>query len=81
METRSQTNYNKGALYEVNIDFDEASDLWRQNKKHVGQGHFKYVCTVIKKDGSRCGNSLNKDSDYCWGHRGYNKNKEKEENK
>ena len=74
METRSQTNYERGALYEVNIDFDEASTLWRQNKKQVSPGHFKYICTVLKKDGTKCGNSCTKDSEYCWGH---NKNKDK----
>ena len=78
METRSQTNYEKGALYEVNIDFDEASAAWRQNKKQVSPGHFKYICTILKKDGTSCGNSCTKDSAYCWGHRGHNKEKEKD---
>ena len=73
METRSQTNSNKGALYEVNIDFVEASELWRQNKKQVSPGHFKYICTIIKKDGTKCGNSLTKNSEFCWAHRGHNK--------
>jgi len=77
METRSQTRYENSALYEVNIDFDESSEAWRQNKKHIGQGHFKYICTILKKDGKTCcGNSLAKNSDYCWTHRGYNKKKE-----
>jgi len=75
METRSQTNYEKSALYEVNIDFDEASALWRQNKKHIGQGHFKYICTAVKKDGKTCCKNVNKNNDYCWTHRGYNKEK------
>ena len=78
METRSQTNNNRTALYEVNIDFDEASALWRQNKKQVSPGHFKYICTVVKKDGNKCGNSCTKESEYCWGHRGYNKDKNKD---
>ena len=76
METRNH----KSAVYEVNIDFDEASELWRQNKKHVGQGHFKYICTALKKDGKTCcGNSVTKNKTietegiYCWAHRGYNK--------
>ena len=83
METRSQTNHNKGALYEVTIDFDEASEAWRHNKKQVSPGHFKYICTALKKDGTKCGNSCFKTNDrlfendipYCWGHRGYNKTK------
>jgi hypothetical protein len=86
METRSQTNNNRAALYEVNIDFDEASEAWHQNKKQVSPGHFKYICTALKKDGTKCGNSCFKTNDrlfeneisYCWGHRGYNKNKNKD---
>jgi hypothetical protein len=77
MNTRSQTRYeNSKPLYEVEIDFDEASEAWRQNKKHVGQGHFKYICTIplAKKHGEKCGNSCYKDSQYCWAHRGYNTN-------
>ena len=67
MNTRSQTNY-------VSIDFDEASEAWRQNKKHIGQGHFKYICSIEKKDGAKCGNSCYKNSQFCWAHRGYNNN-------
>ena len=77
MNTRSQTrNENSKPLYEVEIDFDEASEAWRENKKNVGQGHFKYICTIPnkKKDGAKCGNSCYKDSQYCWAHRGFNKN-------
>ena len=79
MNTRSkdqlETN-NKGALYEVNIDFDEASTLWRHNKKAIGEGHFKYICTVVKKDGIKCGRTRTHNSEFCWGHRGQNKDKD-----
>lgn len=43
MQTRSQTNYEKNALYEVDIDFDEASKLWKSNKKSIGNGCYKYI--------------------------------------
>ena len=43
MNTRSQTTYEKKALYEVNIDFDEASEAWRANKKYIGNGTYKYI--------------------------------------
>ena len=43
MDTRSQTTYEKNALYEVNIDFDEASEAWRANKKYIGNGTYKYI--------------------------------------
>ena len=52
MNTRSQTTYEKKALYEVNIDFDEASEAWRANKKYIGNGSYKYITpklnTLIK---------------------------------
>ena len=54
MNTRSQTKYNNSALYEVNIDFDEASAAWRSNKKPVGDGTFKYICCGITKTGNKC---------------------------
>ena len=31
------------ALYQVDIDFDEASREWRRNKKKYGQGCFQYL--------------------------------------
>ena len=77
MQTRSEIKYANSAIYEVNIDFDEASTLWRQNKKQVSPGQFKYICTIIKKDGAKCGNSLTKDNQYCWTHRGHNKDNNK----
>jgi hypothetical protein len=43
MNTRSQTTYENKALYEVNIDFDEASEAWRANKKYIGNGSYKYI--------------------------------------
>ncbi len=35
--------------YEVEIDFDEASKYWRNNKKHLGNSVFIYVCGATKK--------------------------------
>jgi hypothetical protein len=39
--------------FEVNIDFDEASKAWRQNKIRFGSS-FKYCCGHIKKNGKPC---------------------------
>lgn len=55
-------------LYEVNIDFDEASRAWMSNKKLIGNGHYKYICTV-EKNGITCGKSCYKELTYCWIHR------------
>jgi hypothetical protein len=79
METRSKTKNQIKPQYDVDIDFDEASLLWRQNKKHIGQGHFNYICAAVKKDGNICGKSCftsngNKTIEYCWLHRSYSKN-------
>jgi hypothetical protein len=40
---------------EVNIDFEDASKCWRQNKKHDGNGYFVYICSYIhSSNGKRC---------------------------
>jgi hypothetical protein len=31
---------------EPNIDFEEASKLWRKNKISLGKGYFKYKCQI-----------------------------------
>jgi hypothetical protein len=46
------------------IDFDEASLAWRANKKHLGNGQFKYVCPVVK-DFLRCGRNVMKGCMTC----------------
>ena len=56
------------AIYEVNIDFDAASKAWTANKKSMGNGHYRYICTV-EKNGSKCGKSCYKNLIYCWIHR------------
>ena len=68
MQTRSQTRKQQ-TLYEVNIDFDDASECWRQNKKCLSNGMYKYVCPQQKKDGTKCGKPCYKMSEFCWAHR------------
>ena len=58
MQTRSQT---KKPRYEVNIDFDEASSAWRANKKSIGNGSYKYTCSLCKR-------MPTKGNDYCAHH-------------
>lgn len=65
MQTRSETAYNNGVLYEVQIDFDNASKLWQENKKSIGNGTYKYICTCITKNGKKCGNVTWKTEEYC----------------
>ena len=63
MNTRSQTKKNKEekreekeniVLYMVEIDFDEASEVWRKNKKSIGNGSYKYICCCETKTGRQC---------------------------
>ena len=48
MNTRSQTKYDKAALYEVDLDFDAASEAWKQNKISIGNGQYKYKPIVTR---------------------------------
>ena len=51
MNTRSQTNKmnivikkekeKQFTFYKVEINFDEASEAWKSNKKCIGNGHYK----------------------------------------
>jgi len=58
METRSMTkektaNLDFIPIYDV-IDFDDASKCWRENKKHIGNGQFQYICGATKTNGNLC---------------------------
>jgi hypothetical protein len=68
MKTRSQTKYEKSAIYEVNIDFDEASESWKANKKSIGNGMYKYVCCKKWKNGKNCTSKCLPGKNYCKTH-------------
>jgi hypothetical protein len=55
---------------EVNINFNESSYLWRQNKKYIGNGYFKYTtkCIQLTKSGKKCTRLCKQNSDYCFQH-------------
>lgn len=65
VQTRSETKYQSNVLFEVNINFDEASNLWKQNKKSIGNGTYKYVCCSQTKTGKKCNKTCNIGSDFC----------------
>jgi hypothetical protein len=52
-------------LYEVNIDFNEASEAWKANKKYIGNGFYKYVCCGITKTGNKCNRKSLDSVDFC----------------
>ena len=74
MNTRSKSknnlinNNNNTILYEVNINFDEAIESWRGNKKHLGNGMYKYICCGIIKTGNKCNRQSLPNYDYCKTH-------------
>ncbi len=74
MKTRSQTKSETNTvtetrqLYEVNIDFDEASEAWRANKKSIGNGSYKYLCAKRSKNNNCCVNKCIYGEDYCKTH-------------
>jgi hypothetical protein len=70
MNTRSQTKKNQLSmnLYEVKINFDEASISWRANKKCIGHGQYKYICLEKTKSGNQCKRESLRSCDYCKAH-------------
>ena len=64
------TYHNHNMPYEVNIDFDEASDAWLQNKVKNAQCVYSYICGHITKRGTRCMHKPLKANDeiYCYIH-------------
>lgn len=74
MKTRNQTKLQTNTiretqqLYEVNIDFDEASESWRANKKSIGNGSYKYICSKLCKNNKFCALKCLSGEDYCKRH-------------
>ena len=60
-----QTRYQS----KITIDFDEASRLWRENKKNIGNGMFCYKCFAFTKKGLKCNNKCKPNSNYCKTHK------------
>ena len=67
MKTRSQTT--QLPPYTVEIDFDEASRSWKQNKKSQGNGTYTYKCVGLTKQGNSCNRKPLNECDFCKLHR------------
>jgi len=52
-------------MYDVNIDFDQASKMWRNNKISIGNGSYKYICSALCKTGKKCRNQPLKNKQVC----------------
>lgn len=73
MKTRSQTNpieltSSNFVKYEVDIDFDGASEAWKANKKSIGNGSYKYVCQKVGLKGTNCISRCLSGEHYCKTH-------------
>ena len=51
---RSTSIIESHQIYDVNIDFDDASAAWRMNKKSTGGGCYKYICEAKTLLGNNC---------------------------
>lgn len=59
MQTRSQTKMeNRTPTYKIDIDFDDASNEWRKNKQHLGNGQYRYICEAKTQAGKECRNKI-----------------------
>ena len=50
---------------EVNIDFDEASRVWMQNKRKITNGCYVYRCIATTKKGEPCKCKPKDNLQYC----------------
>ena len=57
VKTRSQFN--------IDIDFDYASICWRENKKEISKGIYKYKCMGNTKSGNCCRAKPLDHSNFC----------------
>ena len=51
-------------MYNTDIDFEEASKVWRSNKIYLGNGEFKYCCQQLTKKNEKCKNRIYK-GNFC----------------
>jgi hypothetical protein len=58
-------------IYDVNVDFDNASLAWRNNKLNVACCNYVYICPFIK-DNKKCGRRPFNGKQYCLIHNSLN---------
>ena len=66
MKTRSQTKQESCHTFVIN--FDLASEAWKANKKSIGNGCYKYVCSSICKSNNRCNRKPVMNENFCKTH-------------
>ena len=68
METRSKTIQNREPKYTVEIDFDKASEMWKENKISQGNGTYRYCCMGKTRTGEKCSCKRIAETEYCKKH-------------
>jgi len=66
MQTRSMT---KHVAFEIDIDFDEASKAWKENKISKGNGTYGYKCEMTLLSGKSCSLVACPFSQFCARHK------------
>ena len=61
----NEVKFEKAVKFEVNIDFDGASEAWKANKISIGNGSYKYVCQKINKNNNNCKRKCLLGENYC----------------
>ena len=64
MQTRSQSKKQTLDLH-FDYDFDYASKCWKENKKYIGNGCYKYMCQGMTKSGKKCARNALLNESYC----------------
>ncbi len=71
VQTRSQLKKERvevQPLYEVDIDFDEASEAWKANKISIGNGSYRYACSNKSAKNCKCLKKCMPGEIYCKTH-------------
>ena len=68
-------NKNPNGEFDINIDFDDASKQWRENKIYVGNGEFRYKCCYVSIKNVGCSNQSQPYSQLCKTHNKTSKRK------
>ena len=50
---------------EIMKQFDESSEMWKKNKRSIGNGCYRYICGHICKTEKPCQNRPSKDTIHC----------------
>lgn len=55
-------------IYDNDIDFEDASNCWKENKRVLGGGCYKYLCAKIGINNNRCISKCLPGGIYCKTH-------------